>query len=113
MFYNSFDIDAYILNFIFGYKVLDNGKCGFPENVCEKVIEKLNEYKIDYQIIYTYKEPVIKEFGKLNKYKHFYDIALKNIDKKRRIDLVIDKITNASSEDLNKILEVLENVCNY
>lgn len=110
MFYNSFNIDAYILNFLLGFKVLDSGKCGFPESSLVKVLDLLDEKKIDYQIIYTYQEPTIKEFGKLNKYKHFYDIAINNMDKKKRIDLLIEKISNANSDEVEKILKVLENV---
>lgn len=110
MFYNSFNIDAYILNFLLGFKVLDSRKCGFPESSLVKVLDLLDEKKIDYQIIYTYQEPTIKEFGKLNKYKHFYDIAINNMDKKKRIDLLIEKISNANSDEVEKILKVLENV---
>lgn len=110
MFYNSFNIDAYILNYIFDYKVLDNGKCGFPENSLNKVIDKLNDNKINYQIIYTYQNPLVKKFGKFNKYRHFYDIAINNMDKKKRIDLLIEKISNANSKEIDEILKVLENV---
>lgn len=30
LFYNAYEMDAYLLNYLFNYKVLDKHKCGFP-----------------------------------------------------------------------------------
>ena len=39
-FYNAYEMDAYILNLLFDYKVIDNRKTGFPENVLKRIIDK-------------------------------------------------------------------------
>lgn len=44
-------MDAYIMNLLFGYKVLKDGLCGFPDNSLSKVLNTLEEAKISYQII--------------------------------------------------------------
>lgn len=110
-FYNIYNIDAYIMNVLFNYKVLDNNKCGFPESSLNKVLEKLENCKINYQIIYTYKDPVIKDFKKLNKYMIYKDKAINNMDMQKRIDLIINKITNSDAKKIEEILKVLEDVC--
>ena len=69
-FYNTFDINAYIMSLMFGYKVLSNRICGFPETIFEKVISTLEKHKISY-VIYCDKEPILKDFKKLNNYEHF------------------------------------------
>ena len=61
-FYHAYGIDTYIINLIFNYKVLPNNKCGFPESVYEKVIEKIEDLKISYQIIYNDRKPKIKNY---------------------------------------------------
>ena len=59
-FFNAYEMDAYILNLLFDYKVIDKRKSGFPENVLKKVINTLEEKKISYQIIFTDKDPICK-----------------------------------------------------
>ena len=111
-FYNAFDIDAYIMSLIFGYKVLSNRSCGFPESIFEKVTNILEYYKISYQVIYTELEPTFKDFKKLNKYEHFYNQTLKLLDRQNKIDLLINKITNADDKDIETIIKAIENVQN-
>lgn len=98
------------MSLIFGYKVLSNRSCGFPESIFDKVISTLENYKISYQVIYTELEPIFKDFKKLNKYEHFYNQALKLLDRQNRIDLIINKITNADDKDIEKIVKAIENV---
>ena len=50
-FYNAYKVDSYILKEIFGYKVIDGKKAEFPDNVFNKVENKINDLKISYQII--------------------------------------------------------------
>ena len=98
------------MNLIFGYKVLDNRRCGFPKSVFEKVIDTLNNYKISYQIIYSDSEPIIKDFKKLNKYQYFYNQALKLMTHQNRIELIINKIKNSDEKDFEEIVKAIENV---
>ena len=74
------------MNLIFGYKVLNNQRCGFPESIFEKIKEILESYKISYQIIYSDSEPMSKDFKKLNKYQYFYNQALKLMTHQNRIE---------------------------
>ena len=47
-FYKVRGMDAYIMNMIFGYKVLNGDVCGFPDTTLNKVINTLNDSKISY-----------------------------------------------------------------
>lgn len=82
-FYQCRDMDAYIMNLLFGYKVLKDGLCGFPDNSLSKVLNTLEDAKISYQIIEVDKNPIIKDFDKLNNYPKYLDLALKNLDKRK------------------------------
>ena len=48
IFFSAYNEDAWILSYIFDYKLVDGIKVGFPENVIEKIKNKLEEYKISY-----------------------------------------------------------------
>ena len=74
------------MNLLFGYKVLKDGLCGFPDNSLSKVLNTLEDAKISYQIIEVDKNPIIKDFVKLNNYPKYLDLALKNLDKSKRLD---------------------------
>ena len=108
-FYKVRGMDAYIMNMIFGYKVLNGDVCGFPDTTLNKVINTLTDSKISYQIIDVDKEPIIKEFGKINSYSKYLQKALESIDKKKKIDILIEKIENCDNEKLEKIIKVIEN----
>ena len=101
-----------MMSFIFGYKVLDQRKVGFPISAFEKVKDSLEKYKISYQIIYDDKEPFVKDIKKLNKYEYFYREALNLLDRQNRIDLIINKLINSSEEDIEKIIRAIEYVQN-
>lgn len=107
-FHNALGIDAYILNYYFGYRVLNNKKAGFPESAFEKVIQKLEENKISYQVIYTDKNPLIKNYKKLNRYNDIVKKVREQIDLNERIDLVIEKIKSADHEKVLAIIERIE-----
>lgn len=64
-FYNIYNDNAIIFNFLFGYKISIEGKAGFPESAFTKVINNLDDKKIDYQIIYKERENIIKNLKKL------------------------------------------------
>ena len=49
-FYTTFNDDAYILNYLFGYKIVNNEKVGFPTSNITKVIDKLTTEKINYYL---------------------------------------------------------------
>lgn len=102
-------MDAYIMNLLFGYKVLKDGLCGFPDNSLAKVLNTLEDIKISYQIIEVDKNPVIKDFDKLNNYPKYLDLALKNLDKRKKLDYLIDNLNKCSNEKLELIIGLIEN----
>lgn len=104
-FYNSKGVDAFILNILFGYKVL-NGKCGFPDNIIEKILNKLETEKISYQIIYCDRDMISKKY-KFNKYLKFYNEAIKKMNITEKICLLENKINEASLEDLESLLNII------
>lgn len=104
-FYNTYGIDAYIMNYFFNYKVLNDNKSGFPDNAINKVIEKLEGEKISYQIIYKDKDPLLKDFKKLNRYHLLIDNIKKEVELKKRYEILMEKIKKL---DESKFLEVIE-----
>ncbi len=107
-FYNVNGDDAYIIHRLLGYKVLDSKKCGFPDSAINRVINKLEENKISYQIIETNKDPVIKDFKKINNYNKAREEALKSLDAEERINNIVDKIKLATESQLEEILSYIE-----
>lgn len=104
-FYNSKGIDAYILSNIFGYKVI-NEKCGFPDNIIERIIAKLESEKISYEIIYHDKDSKSKKF-KYNNYFKFRNEALQRMAINEKLQLIENKLKNAVPEDLERLLDII------
>ena len=52
-FYTTIGLDSYIMSLLFGYKVLKDDRCGFPDIAIDRVLSKLKELNISYQIVYT------------------------------------------------------------
>jgi len=109
-FYNTYKDDAIILNYLFGYKILKDDKAGFPETSFTKVINELENRKINYQVITKDTNPIIKKFGNLNTYLKILNKSLEFINIKDRVNRIQEKLNNVTSvETLEKILKVLEN----
>lgn len=52
-FFEVYDYDAFMFNYLFDYKILQNGKtykCGFPDSSITKITNKLSDLKISYQM---------------------------------------------------------------
>ena len=108
-FYQCKNIDAYIMNTLFGYKVLKGDVSGFPDTSINKVVNILEDAKISYQIIDVDKDPLIKDFGKINTYSKYLDMSFKNLDKKKKLDFLIDKLNKCSMKKLESIISLIEN----
>ena len=106
-FYNVYKDDAYILNYLFGYKVLDKRKSGFPDSSINKVKNELENKKISYQIIYEDKDPEVKNYKTLNNYDKYMKLAMEKIDIKERVDFLESQIKELDDK-LLEIIEVLE-----
>lgn len=96
------------MNILFGYKVLPKFKGGFPDNAINKIIRGLDQNKISYQIVFKDKDPIIHDFENNNMYDSYLEKALLVIDKKNRIDLIVQKIKDSSDEQLEEILRIFE-----
>lgn len=107
MFYNVYEIDAYIFNILFGYKILDNKKLGFPKSIYNKVINTLEDNHINYNIIYKNKDSYVKYFKKINNYSKYEEKAYKKMDIDSKVNMVIDKINNASTEQLDRLVYII------
>lgn len=106
-FYNVYEIDAYIFNLLFGYKIMDNNKVGFPDSVYNKVINTLEDNTINYNVIFRDKDNIIKDFKNRNNYLKFKDRALEKIDIDNKVNMIIDKIKKCSKSDLEKIFYII------
>lgn len=68
------------MNTLFSYKVLKCDVSGFPNTSINNVVNTLEDSKISYQIIDVDKDPVIKDFDKINTYSKYLDMSFKNIN---------------------------------
>ena len=106
-FFEVYGYDAFMFNYLFEYKIIQNGKtykCGFPDSSLIKITDKLNDLKISYQVIYRGKNPHVKDYKKINQYSKYKMIALQKMDIKERMDTLIEKIKSLGSEKANKIV---------
>ena len=110
MFYNVYEIDAYIFNYIFEYKVLDNKKVGFPSSILNKVINTLEDKHINYNIIFRNKDNIIKDFKKINNYDKYKEKAIEQMDINNKVNIMIDKIKNASREEIERLIYIVYEV---
>ena len=104
-FCSAFNEDAYIIGYLCDYKVLENRKVGFPDSALTKVINKLEDEKISYQIIYLDKDPLIKDYKKLNKYNEIKEKALHRLDYVNKVNMIIDKIKKMNEKEFSEFLD--------
>ena len=110
MFYNVYEIDAYIFNILFGYKILDNKKVGFPSSIYNKVINVLDNNHINYNVIYNSKENIIRDFKKINNYSKYESLAYEKMDIDSKVNMIIDKIKNASKDEIERLVYIIYEV---
>lgn len=104
-FYSVFDEDAIILHSLFKYKIKDN-RVGFPINSIDKITSKLKELHIDYKL-----DNILTHFDDDNYEKYLIDCRNKtSLDYK--INEIMEKINNASYDELSKLIEVIDKFFN-
>ena len=112
--------DAYVLSFLFGYKIKDiegiYKECGFPIKVLDKVIAKLENCKINYLVIDRRNDYDVEQkasFKNLNNYNSCYVKANTYINYKIRIEKINEfLLENMKQKEFNKILGKVEQVIN-
>ena len=102
-FYQTYEDDAYVIHAIMGYKV-SNGKIGFPTSSIGKVQNKLEEYKISYQIKDKDCITDSNDFKNNNKYDKYLSAGIKSMNKQRSDDELLEKIKNLSDDKVDKIM---------
>ena len=115
-FYHAYGRDAYILSYLFGYKLItvdgNTASCGFPLNSYNRVIARLEKEKIDYLVSdrrNNYETDEIFENGNLNNYDEMYQKAKIYINYKRRIDEINQFLVESVQEkDFKEILQEME-----
>ncbi len=106
-FYQVFDDDCYIMYYLFGYGI-NNRKVGFLKSVLNKVINKLDELHISYEVI----GETSKDYKKLNRYSKYKTLGFEKYNKDIRYSNLINKIKNIDEDKLDKILFIIEDIIN-
>lgn len=111
-FYNAYFRDAYVIAYMFGYKLRDVEKdvktAGFPESSYKKVIATLENKKIDYMVLdrrNNYDVDEQEEQGNLNKYNEVYNKAKKYFNIMARIENINKYLCDNVKEE--KTLEIV------
>ena len=104
-FYQVFDNDALIISYLFDYKII-NHKCGFPLVAINKVINTLEEKKINF--IIKDEEEKIKNFKNKNTYSKYLEKARVKDNINNRIKSILDKINDLDVKKMNEVLSVIE-----
>ena len=112
-FYYSFGKDAYIMAYIYKYKLKQIEKniysCGFPSTSINKIIADLENKKINYLIVdrkNNYRVDESIDNKNLNNYSKYWEKANKYITAKNKIDYIykylIDNIGNDKNDETIK-----------
>ena len=107
LFYEVYDDDAVILNYLLGYKNI-KGRVGFPINAFSKVINILEDKKINYKIVDEQEE--IKDFKNLNQYLNILAKASDKVEVNNKINKILDKLKTFDEGTLYEILEKVESI---
>ena len=110
-FFHAFDEDAYILNYLFGYKI-SNSRLGFPVSSKNKVKNVLDEKKINYCFKISDEEIDRKDFKKLNRYHDYVKKGKNNYEIEKQKEKLKDKIKDLPLEKVEDILSYIEKVIN-
>ena len=119
-FYYSYSKDAYIISYIFGYKlknIEENIKvCAFPIFILNKIMAKLEENKINYIIIdrrNNYEVDEKSDNGNLNKYNLYLEKSKKYINQKNKIEEIYNYlISNIENDTNNELIKEIERQIN-
>lgn len=105
LFYDVYGDDAVILHYLLDYKII-KGRVGFPENAKLKVVNMLEEKKINYKIVDE--EEVCKDFKNLNQYNTYLIKSEDKIKLNLRVENILKKMEEMDSNSLYEVLEKIE-----
>ena len=101
LFYEVYDEDAIIINYLFNYKIKNN-RVGFPISSHEKVINKLKEENIKYKDIDNEYNP------DNNRYNELLLLSRDKVNLEKKVNEIINKIDKLDEEKLNKLLDIIK-----
>ena len=110
-FYQCYEDDAYVIHALMNYNIC-NGKVGFPITSLGKVQNKLDEFKINYQILEKDSIMDSKDFKNSNKYDKYLNEGIKSFDKIKSDEELLEKIKNLSDDKVDKIKKFILEVIN-
>lgn len=113
-FYHSYGKDAYILSYLFDYRIKDIEEnismIGFPRNAISKVMVRLEREKINYIMIDTrnnYHIDTKEDYGNLNNYDEIFRKSHKILNIRKRVDKISKALLEESNiEKIRKIEEI-------
>jgi len=110
-FFYTFLEDATLMNYLFGYKLVDN-KVGFPISILDRIKSKLNSLKIDYVIIKNddYYLNTFNEFNNYNKIKKEADIVFEKKEKLNGLYEKIEKKVDVDELNLQRIIDYVNSL---
>lgn len=120
-FFYAYGKDAYILSYIFEYKLMKIEQenvysCAFPKQSYPKVTAKLENLKINYIVLdrrNNYNVDEQSNNGNLNNYEKYFEKARLTINKKIRIERINKYLlNNLENEQIYTILKNVEEVIN-
>ena len=107
LFYDVYEDDAIILNYLLGYKII-KGRVGFPSNAIGKVVNILEDEKINYKIISDEEE--VRDFKNLNQYLNILARAKDKISVEKKINKILERLDSYDEGTLCEILERIESI---
>ena len=108
IFYNVYGDDAFILNYLLNFKVRIANKTGFPEKSLEKVINTLEDNRVNY-IVYENNLVTNKNTFSKNNYNKILKKAKINYLKNEELNTIIDKLKNLDESKTKELIELINN----
>ena len=102
-FYNVYGKDAYLLSYLFRFKLTKKGyktdkeeevyvpKTGFPRNALDNVLLELENKKVNYVIKVKEKKDIVQDFKKRNTYSKRYIASEKYCIDKMKLDAIMEQ----------------------
>ena len=117
-FYHAYGRDAYILAYLFDYKIKELGEnhkeCGFPIGAVNKVTAKLQNSQINYLLIdrrNNYDVDEKEDYKENNKYDGLYEKAKKYVNCRKRIDNINHYLEeNIEDKNITKKIARMEQI---
>lgn len=118
-FYNCFGKDAYILSYLFKYRIKKDNQvamCGFPKGGMVKIMAKLEQQKINYLMIDTrnnYDVDYKMDFKNLNTYEEKLEKAKRYVKIRKKIEKIQEKLEEEiENEQIEEKIKRIEKIVN-